>query len=144
MHFSYNKRVVVSLLRLFTVSVLKFKIRASPFESSPRTLPPQLTRSRHPHGTQELLLRAAPQRDNPQFDITPAIADCWFRVPLPPRLLGDLSIAYNNLHCQEFTGNLSPFPVFSSFSFLLTPGKNQTTSSSTLPPKRLFQSPPDG
>ena len=56
----YNKRVVVSLLRLFTVSVLKFKIRASPFESSPRTLPPQLTRSRHPHGTQELLLRAAP------------------------------------------------------------------------------------
>lgn len=60
MHFSYNKRVVVSLLRLFTVSVLKFKIRASPFESSPRTLPPQLTRSRHPHGTQELLLRAAP------------------------------------------------------------------------------------
>ena len=55
--FLITKRVVVSLLRLFTVSVLKFKIRASPFESSPRTLPPQLTRSRHPHGTQELLLR---------------------------------------------------------------------------------------
>ena len=29
---------------------------------------------------------------NPRQDITPAIAGCWYRVPLTPRLPGDLSI----------------------------------------------------
>lgn len=29
---------------------------------------------------------------NPRQDITPAVADCWYRVPLTPRLPGDLSI----------------------------------------------------
>ena len=30
----------------------------------------------------------------------PTIADCWYKVPLPPRLLGDLSIIHIRGSCQ--------------------------------------------
>ena len=47
-------------VRLRDNTVREVSLTEAPIESRPQTLPPQLTRPRHPYGTQELLLRAAP------------------------------------------------------------------------------------
>ena len=40
------------------------------------------------------LIRGSPTVNGPGQNITPTIADCWYRAPLPPQLLGDLSISF--------------------------------------------------
>lgn len=38
------------------------------------------------------LIRGSPTINGPRQNITPTIADCWYRAPLTPQLLGALSI----------------------------------------------------
>lgn len=43
--------------------------------------------------TSSPLIKGSPTTINPGQSITPTIADCWYRAPLTPQLLGDLSIS---------------------------------------------------
>ena len=43
--------------------------------------------------TSSPLIKGSPTGKNPGQSITPTIAGCWYRAPLTPQLLGDLSIA---------------------------------------------------
>ena len=66
--------------------------------------------------TSSPLIKGSPTVTNPGQSITPTIADCWYRAPLPPRLLGDLSIACFRKKVNSPKGHLYYF-LFPSFFF---------------------------
>ena len=66
--------------------------------------------------TSSPLIKGSPTVTNPGQSITPTIADCWYRAPLPPRLLGDLSIACFRKKVNIPQGLLSIF-FLQPFSF---------------------------